>query len=148
MKKRKRFWAVLLAASTMMSGIIIPTSNVKAELKEQDTEDEPITPAVVEAELPEADGEYVIYMEDSRPNEVSFVDDTYELSGSNSEETVLEADLSQNQLNQLEELSGQEEIYVEENIFLTGAAQEAEERDINWDELELSEKMNIKKMLR
>ncbi len=147
MKKRKRFWAVLLAASTMMSGIIIPTSDVRADLKEQDTEDEPITPAVVEAELPEADGEYVIYMEDSRPNEVSFVDDTYELSGSNSEETVLEADLSQNQLNQLEELSGQEEIYVEENIFLTGAAQEAEERDINWDELELSEKMNIKKML-
>ncbi len=148
MKKRKRFFAVLLAASTMMSGIIIPTSDVRSDQKEQDTENEPIASAVVEAELPEADGEYVIYMEDSWPNEVSLTDNTYELSGSSSEETILEANLSQNQLIQLEELNGQEEIYVEENIFLTGAAQETEKRDINWDELELSEKMNIKKMLR
>lgn len=149
MKNRNRYLATLLTVSTIVSGITLPSSDVRAEQTGQETECEVIDPAVVEPELPETDSEYVVYMENSQPKEVSFADDTYELSSDNSAEIVLETDLSEKQLEQLEELSGQEEIYVEENIFLTGASQAEEEEDTdNWDDLGLSEKIALKKMMR
>lgn len=149
MKNRNRYLATLLTVSTIVSSITLPSSDVRAEQTGQETECEVIDPAVVEPELPETDSEYVVYMENSQPKEVSFADDTYELSSDNSAEIVLETDLSEKQLEQLEELNGQEEIYVEENIFLTGASQAAEEEDTdNWDDLGLSEKIALKKMMR
>ena len=149
MKNRNRYLAMLLTVSTIVSGFTLPSSDVRAEQTGQETECEVIDPAVVEPELPETDSEYVVYMENSQPKEVSFADDTYELSSDNSAEIVFETDLSEKQLEQLEELSGQEEIYVEENIFLTGASQTAEEEDTdNWDDLGLSEKIALKKMMR
>lgn len=97
------------------------------------------TAGVVEvAELPDEDGDYVVYMESDRTDEVSFTDEAYEIN-TDSPAVILETDLSAAQLDQLEELSGQEEeVYVEENIFLTGASGsiDLDETDIEENDLE------------
>lgn len=122
MRNRQKFLAVLLTVSTAVSGIAIPAYDVMAYEAVQEAVCELTDPAVEEVKLPEEDGEYVVYMENNKADEVSIADDAYELSGDNSAEVILETDLSAQQMEQLDEWSGQEEIYIEENIFLTGAS--------------------------
>lgn len=159
MRNRKKFLAVLLAVSTAVSGIAVPTCNVRADDAAWEADCEPTDPVVETAELPEEDGEYVVYMENNQADEVSLADDAYELSGDNSAEVVLETDLSASQMEQLDELSGQEEIYIEENIFLTGAScmsdennemdcdEEEDYEDDDTDASDLALKLALKQML-
>lgn len=115
-KRRSKILALTLAVSVGTAGISVPDYDVKAaedmeQILQQDSyaDEHGETDGVVEVtELPAEDGEYVVYMDCDITGKISFADEAYEIPN-DSPAVVLETDLSAAQLDQLEELSGQEE---------------------------------------
>ena len=73
-------------------------------------------------DLPESDGDYLIYMEPEAAETVSIQNEVQEIAA-DSPELIVEADLSAAEARELEAKSIQsEEIYIEKNIYLDGAS--------------------------
>lgn len=137
MRSKRKFWALALVVTLGITSVATPISGKEVDedirqmsqsdmqsgdMKLEDVDIGSMDPAVEEVDLPKENGKYVIYMEDDYADEVSLINDVYEIT-TDSQEVIVETDLSAVQFEHLEELSNlEEEVYVEENIFLTGAS--------------------------
>ncbi len=143
MKNRKNATAAILAAAMAVTGTLLPASHIWAEGNQttfqnditeklpampSDMTEEEIEKAAMAADgaeiidLPEKDGDYLIYMEPEAAETTLIQNEVQEIAAE-APEIIVEADLSAAEARELEAQSRQsEEIYIEENIYLDGAS--------------------------
>ena len=142
MKNRRKATAAMLAAAIAVSSILMPASPIHAGGNQEapststteklpapsDMTEEEMEEAVMAADgveitnLPEEDGDYLIYMEPEAAEAVLIENEVQEIAAG-SPEVIVETDLLAAEVRELEILSRQTEaVYIEENIYLDGAS--------------------------
>ena len=159
MKIRKRALAALLAAVMAVTGALLPTNPVQAEESQAAsqtglTEELPAAPSAMTEEeieeaamaadgveithLPEADGDYLVYMKPEAAGAVSIQNEVQEIAAE-APEVIVEADLSAAEARELKKLSSQTEaVYIEENIYLDGASADGIPKETDTDDFDPS----------
>ena len=159
MKNRKRALAAILATVMAVTGVLLPTNPVQAEESQAAsqtglTEELPAAPSAMTEEeieeaamaadgveitdLPEADGDYLVYMKPEAAGAVSIQNEVQEIAAE-APEVIVEADLSTAEARELKKLSSQTEaVYIEENIYLDGASADGIPKETDTDDFDPS----------